>query len=180
MRVGQRTDFEKISLEIETDGTISPSEALKESLSILISHFNFLDEELKVEKTDEIVEEKKKLQKKQQRKNNMNKQKKGRKFNRKTDQRRALLKTLATSLILKGKIKTTEAKAKELSRFIEKKITKAKKSGVATLRYLRGYFSERTAKKLMEEVAPNIKKEKEDIQELLKWVKESQIALKWQ
>ncbi len=90
----------------------------------------------------------------------MNKQKKGRKFNRKTDQRRALLKALATSLILKGKIKTTEAKAKELSRFIEKKITKAKNSGVATLRYLRGYFSERTAKKLMEEVAPKYKERK--------------------
>ena len=87
----------------------------------------------------------------------MNKQKKGRKFNRKTDQRRALLKTLATSLILKGKIKTTEAKAKELSRFIEKKITKAKKGGVPVLRYLRTFFSERTTKKLMEEVAPKYK-----------------------
>jgi large subunit ribosomal protein L17 len=84
----------------------------------------------------------------------MNKQKKGRKFNRKTDQRRALLRTLATSLILKGKIKTTEAKAKELSPFIEKRITKAKTGGVATMRYLRTYFSEKTAKKLMEEITP--------------------------
>lgn len=64
MRVGQRTDFEKISLEIETDGTISPSEALKESLSILISHFNFLDTELQVEKIEEQVPEKKKTTKK--------------------------------------------------------------------------------------------------------------------
>jgi len=87
----------------------------------------------------------------------MNKQKKGRKFNRKTDQRRALLKTLATSLILKGKIKTTEAKAKELSPFIEKRITKAKNGGVATMRYLRTYFSEKTAKKLMEEITPKYK-----------------------
>jgi len=87
----------------------------------------------------------------------MNKQKKGRKLNRKRDQRKALLKTMATSLILKGKIKTTEAKAKEISPFIEKKITKAKKEGVATLRYLRTYFSEKTAKKLMQEVAPKYK-----------------------
>ncbi len=64
MRVGQRTDFEKISLEIETDGTISPSEALKESLSILISHFNFLDSELKVEETVEEEPKKKKTTKK--------------------------------------------------------------------------------------------------------------------
>jgi large subunit ribosomal protein L17 len=90
----------------------------------------------------------------------MNKQKKGRKFNRKRDQRKALLKTLATSLIIKGKIKTTEAKAKELSPFIEKKITKAKKGGIPTLRYLRTYFSERTAKKLVEEVAPKYKERK--------------------
>lgn len=65
MRVGQRTDFEKISLEIETDGTISPSEALKESLSVLISHFTFLDGELKVEEVAEpVVEKKKKVVKK--------------------------------------------------------------------------------------------------------------------
>lgn len=64
MRVGQRTDFEKISLEIETDGTISPSEALKESMGILISHFNFLDSELKVEKIKEEDEPKKKTAKK--------------------------------------------------------------------------------------------------------------------
>ncbi len=87
----------------------------------------------------------------------MNKQKKGRKFHREKDERRALMKTLATSLIIKGKITTTEAKAKELSPFIEKKITKAKKGDVATLRYLRTFFSERTAKKLMNEIAPKYK-----------------------
>jgi large subunit ribosomal protein L17 len=90
----------------------------------------------------------------------MNKQKKGRKLHRKRDVRKALMKTMATSLILKGKIKTTEAKAKELSPFIEKKITKAKKGGVATLRYLRTFFSEKTAKKLMTEIAPKYQERK--------------------
>jgi len=42
MRVGKRTDFDKVILEVETDGTISPEEALEESLKILISHFDFL------------------------------------------------------------------------------------------------------------------------------------------
>lgn len=46
MRVGKRTDFDKVILEVETDGTITPEEALGESLNILISHFNFLYEDM--------------------------------------------------------------------------------------------------------------------------------------
>ena len=50
----------------------------------------------------------------------MQKRKKASKFNRETGQRKALLKTLGASLVSKEKIKITEAKAKELSSFIEK------------------------------------------------------------
>ncbi len=42
MRVGDRTDFDKLSLEIETDGTISPEEAFFEACDILIKHFNII------------------------------------------------------------------------------------------------------------------------------------------
>ncbi|MBU1045849.1 DNA-directed RNA polymerase subunit alpha [Patescibacteria group bacterium] len=42
MRVGDRTDFERLSLEIETDGTISPEEALMKATEILISHFTLI------------------------------------------------------------------------------------------------------------------------------------------
>ena len=56
----------------------------------------------------------------------MNKQKQGRKFGRKRDQRKALLKSLARALILSGKIETTEPKAKELRIFIEPLVTNAK------------------------------------------------------
>ena len=55
----------------------------------------------------------------------------GRKFGRKRDQRRALMKGLATSLVMHGKIETTQPKAKELVRYIEKLITKAKKGGLS-------------------------------------------------
>jgi len=52
----------------------------------------------------------------------MKKRKAGRKFHRTADQRKALMKSLARALILKGKIETGEAKAKELSSFVEKQI----------------------------------------------------------
>ncbi|MGD0576963.1 MAG: DNA-directed RNA polymerase subunit alpha [Candidatus Staskawiczbacteria bacterium] len=42
MRVGDRTDFDKLSLEIETDGTITPEEAFFEACDILIKHFNII------------------------------------------------------------------------------------------------------------------------------------------
>ena len=57
---------------------------------------------------------------------------KGRKFGRERDQRRALLRSLATSLVEHHKIETTLPKAKELVRYIEKLITKAKKGDLHT------------------------------------------------
>lgn len=39
MRVGERTDYNKLHLEIETDGTISPSTALHKSANVLRDHF---------------------------------------------------------------------------------------------------------------------------------------------
>ncbi len=54
MRVGDRTDFDKLSLEIETDGTITPEEAFFEACDILIKHFNVIFEgkAVKVEEGD--------------------------------------------------------------------------------------------------------------------------------
>jgi len=42
MRVGDRTDFDKLFLEIETDGTITPQEALRQSSDILSKHFDII------------------------------------------------------------------------------------------------------------------------------------------
>ena len=42
MRVGKRTDFERLILEVETDGTISPEEAFKRACEILIEQLSFL------------------------------------------------------------------------------------------------------------------------------------------
>jgi len=71
-----------------------------------------------------------------------------RKFSRKRDPRKALLRGLAESLILHEKIQTTEAKAKELRPYIEKLITKAKKQTLASQRSLLKLFSNNIVKKL--------------------------------
>jgi large subunit ribosomal protein L17 len=84
----------------------------------------------------------------------MNKKKKGRKLSRKRNQRRALLKTLASSLALKEKIITTRAKAKEVSIFLEKAITLAKKQTLASRRRLGQVFSESVAIKIFKELGP--------------------------
>ncbi|MGC9006259.1 MAG: DNA-directed RNA polymerase subunit alpha [Sulfurihydrogenibium sp.] len=42
VRVGEKTDYDRLILEIETDGTITPDEALEKSTNILIEHFNLL------------------------------------------------------------------------------------------------------------------------------------------
>lgn len=44
MRVGDRTDFNKLNLEIETDGTITPEEAFFDACDLLIKHFNIIFE----------------------------------------------------------------------------------------------------------------------------------------
>ncbi len=55
-RVEQKTDYEKLNLEITTDGSIHPKEALKEAAKILIHHFMlFSDEKISLETTPEVV-----------------------------------------------------------------------------------------------------------------------------
>lgn len=54
--------------------------------------------------------------------------KKGRKLKRTASHRKALMSNLSASLILKKRIETTEAKAKELRRYIEPLVTKARKA----------------------------------------------------
>jgi DNA-directed RNA polymerase subunit alpha len=57
MRVGERTDFDRLFLEIETDGTITPEEAFLKACEILINQFSFLKENL--EKHEEKTQRKK-------------------------------------------------------------------------------------------------------------------------
>ena len=82
---------------------------------------------------------------------------KGRKLGRKRDQRRALLKGLATSLVMEESIETTFPKAKELVRYIEKLITKAKKGNLANRRaVIAGLSTQVAAVKLVDQIAPQL------------------------
>jgi len=90
----------------------------------------------------------------------MRKRKKQRKLHRKRDQRRALLKSLARELFLREKIKTTEAKAKELRSFAERFIERAKEKNLTNIRYLRRYFSKDVVRKLFNEIGPRYKERK--------------------
>ncbi len=59
-----------------------------------------------------------------------------RKFGRMKGPRTALLKSLARSLVLRGKIQTTEAKAKEIRPLVEKLVTRGKTNTLANRRIL--------------------------------------------
>jgi len=57
-RVEQKTDYEKLLLEIETDGSVHPKEALKEAAKILIYHFMlFSDEKITLDSDDKLANE---------------------------------------------------------------------------------------------------------------------------
>lgn len=82
---------------------------------------------------------------------------KGRKFGRERDQRRALLKSLAESLIKYESIETTLSKAKEIVPYTEKLITKAKKGDLHNRRQIIARLQTLdSAHKLVDEIAPKL------------------------
>ncbi len=57
-RVEQKTDYEKLVFEIETDGSIHPKDALKEAAKILIYHFMlFSDDKITIDSEDKLAHE---------------------------------------------------------------------------------------------------------------------------
>lgn len=57
-RVEQKTDFEKLVMEIETDGSINPKDTLKEAARILIHHFMlFSDEKITLDSDEKTADE---------------------------------------------------------------------------------------------------------------------------
>lgn len=83
-----------------------------------------------------------------------------RKFHRTTDQRRAFLKSLAANLVLKEKVKTTEARAKEVRSIVERLISYGKKNDLAAKRRIAGFLPAVAARKVYKEIAPRLAERK--------------------
>lgn len=82
---------------------------------------------------------------------------KGRKFDRERDQRRALIKGLADSLVKYESIETTLPKAKEIIPYVEKLITKAKKGDLHNRRQVISKLQTvASAHKLVDDIAPKL------------------------
>lgn len=82
---------------------------------------------------------------------------KGRKFGRERDQRKALIKGLATQLVTHGAIETTLQKAKEVVPYVEVLITKAKRGDLHNRRQVISSLSTTAAAhKLVDDIAPQL------------------------
>jgi large subunit ribosomal protein L17 len=82
---------------------------------------------------------------------------KGRKLNRNSSHRKALLKNLSIALITNEGIKTTLPKAKELKPFIEKVINLSKKDSLANRRLAQSIIgNQETVTKLFKEIGPRV------------------------
>lgn len=81
--------------------------------------------------------------------------KKAQTFHRKAGPRKALMKSLARSLVLEERISTTEAKAKALRPFAERLVTYAKKNTLASRRLAKSTLGDDEAvKKLFDSIGP--------------------------
>lgn len=82
----------------------------------------------------------------------------GRKLNRTSSHRKALLRNLAISLITHKRIKTTDAKAKELRGFVDRLVTYAKKADIHNRRLIQqklpGKLGKNIASILIHDIAP--------------------------
>jgi large subunit ribosomal protein L17 len=83
------------------------------------------------------------------------------KLNRRSDQRKAMLRDLITQLIIHERITTTETKAKEVKRLVEKMVTLGKKGTLASrrqaaqlVRFLEVTEDQNALQKLFDDIAP--------------------------
>lgn len=81
-------------------------------------------------------------------------------LDRKKSSRKALLNELARQIILHGKIRTTEARAKAVKPFVEKILTRSKTNTLVYRRYLDSLFKKEEVRRLIAEIVPKIHEKK--------------------
>jgi len=82
----------------------------------------------------------------------------GRKLNRTSAHRKALLRNLVLALVKHERIKTTDAKAKELRRYADRMVTLGKRGDLAARRLAFSFMQSRDAvKRVFDEIAPRFK-----------------------
>ena len=86
--------------------------------------------------------------------------KRGRKFGRKRKVRRGFLRSILNNFVSKGKIKTTEARAKEIKPLVEKMISRARIDSVSNRRFLSKILEPEQIRKIFKEIAPGYKERK--------------------
>lgn len=82
--------------------------------------------------------------------------KKGRKFGRKKNQRKSLLRNLLFELVMHERIATTAAKAKAIAPLAEKLITRAKTDNITARRLISKRLPKRALEKLFKVIAPRL------------------------
>ena len=100
-------------------------------------------------------------------------------LDRKAGPRKALLRGLATDLVLYEKIKTTDAKARVIRSIAERLITKGKANNLAARRYLLKYlYGDNAVKKVLEVLSPRYKDRKGGYTRIIKIARRSGDAAK--
>jgi large subunit ribosomal protein L17 len=102
--------------------------------------------------------------------------KQGRKFSRKKDQRKAMLKTMLGSFLMRGKITTTEAKAKELKRISDSLIHKCKQAvsleekrdNLAAIRFLSAHLPKNIKSEQIKKIAERFATRKSGFSRVIK------------
>lgn len=80
-----------------------------------------------------------------------------RKLGRTSNKRRAMLRSLATDLIIYGRVETTETRAKELKKIADKMVTLGKKNDLHARRQASAYLINKVASKSVQEVEVNVR-----------------------
>src|SRR5947208_3470838 len=167
-RVGQRTDYDKLLLEVWTDGRLTPDDALLQASAILRHHLDvfvhYNEEVIEFDQTPAgVSEENIKLKKLLNMKRlcehrvslRMRHKKKTIKLGRTAEHRRALLANQVCALIEHQRIKTTLAKAKAVRPLAERMVTLGKNGSIHARRTALATLRQKNAvKKLFDDIAP--------------------------